>query len=175
MAERSVSYARDLASWFWRLVTLRPHQLIGNEGEGLNVDHVYLRRWFLVPSNHVFNVYLHHFKASDDDRALHDHPWDSVSILIKGELLEHVDTLPGISASTDVLPRVIHHRAPAIVNRTAEHTHRLELIGGNPAWTIFITGRKRRRWGFWCKTGWMHWKVFTAHDGTGRSMGCGDE
>ena len=35
----------------------------------------YLRRWWVIPRNRLFNVYLHQFLRSDDDRALHDHPW----------------------------------------------------------------------------------------------------
>ena len=38
-------------------------------------DNPYLLRWFLIPRNPVFNVYLHKFMRSDDDRALHTHPW----------------------------------------------------------------------------------------------------
>lgn len=34
----------------------------------------YMRRWWVIPRNRRFNVYLHHFLRSDDDRALHDHP-----------------------------------------------------------------------------------------------------
>ena len=30
----------------------------------------YLRRWWLIPRNRIFNVYLHHFMRSDDDRVL---------------------------------------------------------------------------------------------------------
>ena len=38
-------------------------------------DNPYLLRWFVIPRNPVFNIYLHRFLRSDDDRALHDHPW----------------------------------------------------------------------------------------------------
>ena len=35
----------------------------------------YLRRHWLIPRNRFFNIYVHEFLRSDDDRALHDHPW----------------------------------------------------------------------------------------------------
>ena len=35
----------------------------------------YLRRWWVIPRNDSQNVYLHDIRKSDDDRALHDHPW----------------------------------------------------------------------------------------------------
>ena len=50
----------------------------------------YLKRWFILPRNRWFNIYLHHFHRSDDDQALHDHPWASVSILLKGSYIEHM-------------------------------------------------------------------------------------
>ena len=50
----------------------------------------YLLRWFLIPRNPVFNVYVHLFLRSDEDRALHDHPWAAnCSILLEGQYLEH--------------------------------------------------------------------------------------
>ena len=52
----------------------------------------YMRRWWVIPRNKWFNIYLHNIMRSDDDRALHDHPWTNVSVLLRGSYLEH---LPG--------------------------------------------------------------------------------
>jgi len=108
----------------------------------------YLRRWFLIPHNSKFNVYLHNFRGSDDDRALHDHPWDSLGIILKGEYLEH--TPEGVN----------HKKAGSFSFRKGKDSHRIELIENKPVWTLFITGPKYREWGFHCKTGWVHWKTF---------------
>ena len=102
----------------------------------------YLHRWYLIPKNKYFNVYLHKFQRSDDDRALHDHPWYSVSFLLKGEIREHSDK--GIKYITRWFP----------VFRTAKFAHRIELVKG-PVWTIFITGPRIRVWGFYPEEGWM--------------------
>jgi hypothetical protein len=48
-----------------------------------------MERWHIIPRNRLFNIYLHHFLKSDYDRALHDHPWASLSIILKGEYTEH--------------------------------------------------------------------------------------
>lgn len=53
----------------------------------------YLLRWWLIPRNRVFNIYLHKFLRDDDDRALHDHPWFWCSIMLRGEYVE-VSALP---------------------------------------------------------------------------------
>lgn len=50
---------------------------------------VYLQRWFILPRNPVFNIYYHKFLHSDDDRALHDHMYFNLSILLKGRYIEH--------------------------------------------------------------------------------------
>ena len=48
-------------------------------------DAPYLLRWWLIPRNRFFNVYVHQFLRSDDDRALHDHPWLlNCAILLNG-------------------------------------------------------------------------------------------
>ena len=53
-----------------------PNAIIGGP------ENPYLLRWWLIPRNRWFNVYLHQFKRSDDDRALHDHPWINASIVL---------------------------------------------------------------------------------------------
>lgn len=120
--------------WLRKLVTGQPHLVIGDN---------YLRRWFLIPRNPYLNIYLHNFQASDDDRALHDHPWWFVSILLRGTYVEHTEGFR--------LSRV----APSIAFRPAAWRHRVELASRDgrlrPAWTILITGRRTRMWGFWCR------------------------
>jgi len=119
------------------------------------IDGTYLHRWFIIPKNKYFNIYLHHFQRSDDDRALHDHPWYTVSFLLKGEIREHSDK--GIKYIPRWLP----------VFRTAKFSHRIELIKG-PVWTIFITGPKLRTWGFHAKDGWLRSDVFLEQYGPKR-------
>lgn len=51
--------------------------------------HPYLNRWWVIPRNRYFNVYLHQIIQDDDDRAMHDHPWINCSIILKGAYREH--------------------------------------------------------------------------------------
>lgn len=121
----------------------------------------YLARWYLIPRNRFFNIYLHRFDGSDDDRALHDHPWISVSVMLTGELIEH--DLSGRHHVPWLLP----------VFRRARYAHRLELVRG-PAFTVFITGPRLRLWGFLCPQGWRPWHEFTTVDGSRVGRGCDD-
>lgn len=128
----------------------------------------YMLRWWLIPRNPVFNIYLHRMLRSDDDRALHDHPWVSLSLCLMGRLIEH--DLKG--------QRLIE--AGQWRWRGAGYAHRLEIIdlpvdaeGG--AWTLFVTGPRIREWGFLCPKGWRHWREFCAPSAKGQvGRGCGE-
>lgn len=128
----------------------------------------YLLRWHVVPRNPICNVYVHQFLRSDDDRALHDHPWASVSLLLAGSYTEHTINAGGVHernlyAAGDVLVRPFGGRA-----------HRVEIAAGETAWTLFITGPVYRVWGFHCPQGWVPWHEFTAADDRGSvGRGCG--
>lgn len=122
----------------------------------------YLNRWHLRRVRHRGSIYLHQMLHDDDDRAQHDHPWDSVSIVLVGTLRE---ILPDGARTL---------RAGDMVFRTAEQAHRLEIVEG-PVWTLFITGKVVREWGFHCPKGWIPWQEFVAADDTGAvGKGCGE-
>lgn len=148
------------------MLRIKPHKTIGVH---------YLERWYLVPRNRWLNVYLHRFSGSDDDRALHDHPWWSVSFLLKGQLAEvfyHKTKTPTAELVTRYWRcyRAIPRFLP--VFRRATHTHRLVLVKG-PAWTLFITGPRVREWYFHCPQGLIHYSKMTTPDG--KAIGSCDE
>ncbi len=152
-------------SWadrFIARITRRPPDFIVGGAE-----RPYLRRWFVIPRNPVFNVYLHQFMRSDDDRALHDHPWMNCSVLLRGCYVEHTVQAGGIHRRHVLLAGDVHLRL------TGRFAHRIELVDG-PCWTLFITGPRYRQWGFHCPDrGWVHWKQFTqAGDPGAIGRGC---
>lgn len=113
----------------------------------------YLERWWLKREPEG-SIYVHRFLRSDDDRALHDHPWDSVSIVLAGR---YVEVTPEGS-----IPRL----AGDVIFRRASDPHRIEIAQGETAITLFITGAREREWGFHCGDdtpagGWRHWREFT--------------
>ncbi len=140
----------------WGLFPRKPDFVIGDD---------YLRRWWVLPRNPWFNVYLHRINASDDDRALHDHPWWNVSIILRGRYLEVVRRRAGLVARM--------RNAGSMVFRRGRTAHRLEVQDGEHAWTLFITGPRIREWGFHCPQGWRHWREFTApNDSSKTGRGC---
>lgn len=140
--------------WLRTLLSGEPHFIIGGP------ENPYLKRWFLVPRNRFFNVYLHQFLHSDDDRAEHDHPWKSLSICLAGQLEE---------VTGDLRQNV---RRGSVRYRKATHRHRL-ILESHTAWTLFFTGPVVRSWGFWCPQGFVPWEKFTASGDRGQvGRGC---
>lgn len=118
----------------------------------------YLYRWYVVPRNKYGNVYLHVQVASDYDRALHDHPWANMSVILAGGYDEVVGDVAG-----NFLVKA-DRRPGAVVARWATDSHRLIM----PEWnklgytmTLFTTGPKTREWGFWIDGEWVHWEKVT--------------
>lgn len=132
--------------WFTRIATSRaPDFIIGGK------ETPYVRRWWVIPRNRWFNVYLHQFLRSDDDRALHDHPWVNLSILLQGEYREHTIAAGGVEY-------VVLRKAGQFKFRMPGTAHRIEI--DEPCWTLFITGPVVRNWGFHCPKEWRPWQEF---------------
>lgn len=143
-----VSILFRLRNVLWRVPNSRgPDVQIGK------LNDTYMERWWVIPRNRFFNIYLHHFLRSDDDRALHDHPWINCSILLEGRYTEHTISAGGVNHRVEYVAGAIKCRGP-------RYAHRVELTHG-PCWSLFITGPNVRHWGFHCPNGWRHWKEFT--------------
>ncbi len=74
----------DRESFMVRLLNrLLPHKNIVNCDKD-----IYLRRWYLFRSKRL-GIFIHKFERSDEDRALHDHPWPFIVIPIWRGYIEH--------------------------------------------------------------------------------------
>jgi hypothetical protein len=177
----------------WRIRTGEPDLYIGGR------DNPYLLRWHLLrKDSRPLNIYLHHMVRDDDDRALHDHPWWFVSVILAGGYVEVVPRWPDTwliltrSIWFDTPPaqgspywrwqlqqlNEVERRPGAVLLRRALSIHRLVLrrprhLGGE-SWSLVITGRPRRRWGFYCESGWRDAQEFARITDTEsvRSRGC---
>jgi hypothetical protein len=128
-----------------------------------------MSRWFVIPRNKLFNIYLHYIEDSDDERALHDHRGHNISILLRGSYIEHFKD------------KVRVRNAPCIIFRKADTPHRIQLyknpfiLGRKmlPTWSIFIKLKDIREWGFWCPQGWRHWEEFVKKTDDRNAIGKG--
>lgn len=156
--------AKRLLPWAEKTIAGRqPDFLIGP-----NKDDPYMRRWWIIPRNRWFNIYLHEILHSDDDRALHDHPWFNASFLLLGRYLEHTIRRGGVAVVTE-------RRQGDLCLRTPWAAHRLETVENERTISLFITGPIMRTWGFHCRRKWIPWKEFVDPDNNGQpGPGCGE-
>jgi len=137
-----------------RLLNKIPHRVIVNCARD-----AYLTRWYLL-RRESFAIFLHRFHRSDEDRALHDHPWSFITFILWRGYLEHTAkpcprcTVGGDHAFSGECSQcggfktipVIKRKWPLMICwRPAEWRHRVELVNGQPAWTIII----RFAWNKW--------------------------
>lgn len=106
-------------------------------------------------------TFLHHFRDSDQEEELHNHPWEkAVSFILAGGYAEerrvYADTDSGVTETRDVRPFMFN-------TIRSDDFHRVSLYERD-AWSLFIAGPKAQSWGFWSKkTGeHVHWKQYRA-------------
>lgn len=99
----------------------------------------YLGRWILYVGNRTLR--LHKFYRGDDDRAPHDHPWSFWTFPLCSGYYELVTRTDGELKINFVRGWKWSYR-PSSYQHTVLEPHR-------PFYTIVVTGRKDRSWGFW--------------------------
>ncbi|MCR8922685.1 hypothetical protein NO559_07880 [Dasania sp. GY-MA-18] len=87
-------------------------------------------------------IYLHHFVSGDGDRAVHDHPFHGLSLVLAGSYFERVLVRmdwPCMHTTTRFVQ--FFNWIPA------DKAH--QIIEPEPnTWTLFITGKHFKGWGF---------------------------
>lgn len=111
------------------------HDAVFNNGT------LYLERWIIWLG---FTLRLHKFHSGDDDRAFHDHPWWFITV----PLSTYIEQTPG--AAVHQVKRWRPHFRPA------SYRHIVQLVGGQPVWTVILTGTKSNEWGFWDDHQFVH-------------------
>ncbi len=122
----------------------------------LYVHHLgdYMHRWLLRTPWGTLRV--HHILRSDDDRHLHDHPFDFTSFLLSGGYVE--ESAAGLEEPHGSMRKSQRWPRFSIVRKRAEEAHRLVLE--RPVWTFVISGPKRRSWGFHTESGWVNHREY---------------
>jgi hypothetical protein len=137
------------------------------------------RYWFVAPKSRLGrflikcnapwqNARVHEILRSDEDRELHDHPWDYTSVILKGGYTEitHWDNFRdavkwaekegrpggiGFDAAMRKWELRVMYTAGDVLRRKADFAHRLLVEEGKTATTLFIMGKKKNAWGFYTK------------------------
>lgn len=138
----------------WHL--LSPYRITGADGS------LYLWRLRIVQTP-WFAVYLHAIHRPDHDQELHDHPWDFVSLVLRGSYIEQTPCCEGCPFRRHRLVRWIN-------SKRAEDAHRIVRVDRAPTWTLVFCGRRRREWGFHVlgenQMRWVPWHEFLASANT---------
>jgi hypothetical protein len=113
-----------------------------------NPDELYMRRfWLFNPYSRETNmpkykwfpwsIRIHNIMRADDDRDLHDHPWNARTIILRGGYIEEL--IRGDNVMVPGMTRKIEF----------EQYHRIDFVSSNDeTWTLFISGSYQGVWGF---------------------------
>lgn len=135
-------------------------------------DDPYLTRWTLF-SCRWFQIMLHKFHRSDN-AAVHDHPWSFVSLVLWRGYFEWLERRR-VTDDEPAYPlwgiRLLRRWPLSLAFRRAEDRHRVALLGAFPtrellvpthtlpAWTLVVTGPRRREWFFYPQGVRVPWRV----------------
>jgi hypothetical protein len=103
---------------------------------------LHFERYAIIETS-VFSIYIHKIHKADKDPHLHSHPWNFVTLTLKGSYVEKY-------LSTDVfgemqeVERVKKPLSFATANRN--YFHKIETILDGPVTTLFATFGKQEKW-----------------------------
>lgn len=104
------------------------------------------RAWWreMLPSMRV-----HHIMRPDDDRHLHDHPWNARTFILEGHYVEEREGGKIAVRLSGTTARIRH----------GEY-HRITQVSRNGVWTLFVTWKYRGTWGFKVDGRKVPWKDY---------------
>jgi len=112
----------------------------------------YLSRFYLLHTRRDIlpGIFLHYFHRGDNDRELHNHPWEkALSFILWGGYTEEY-----LDRDGNKQKRILK---PGNINRIAQgHFHRVELLKDG-CWSLFIAGKRVQGWGFWDNEKWEYY------------------
>lgn len=129
-----------------------------------NEEPSYMERyWVFNPYDRVTNkprfgwlcpisIRVHHIKREDHDRALHDHPWNARTIILKGWYVEK-RLNPEYDEMTPETPTnrylTYHIRRPGDTAKLGfGQYHTIVDVSDDGVYTLFFSGKWRGVWGF---------------------------
>lgn len=133
----------------------------------------YMQRWWLVKERWITwrgrsfqlpAVRVHRILRGDDDRHHHDHPRNSISVILEGSYTERFPESQRQHPRWDQIRYVLKPRRRwSLVLRWANTRHIISP-GQMPAWSLFITWGRKQEWGFYTENGWVHWKEYVGRE-----------
>lgn len=144
-----------VANWLIKRAMKTPYTHIIHDGS------IYMERYWLFNSYSrgpdkqerskypwfPWNIRIHWIKRPDNADHLHDHPWNARTIILRGGYAERREGPSSFMFKEPPLYSITRRRGDtAKINFGEYHEIHRVLPGG--AWTLFISGPYRGRWGF---------------------------
>ena len=120
---------------------------------------------------------IHHIMRPDEDRDLHDHPWNARTIILRGwyteQRLEPASTADWLSPcrptlwlqDDEVYKLATKTRAAGDTARLNHgEYHRIDQVSPDGVTTLFITSKWRGDWGFLVNGVKVPWRTYTGTD-----------
>lgn len=170
-----------IATALIRFSQLRPFSEIRNQAGVL-----YMSRWWVFnpyPTssqnrrrwNLPISIRVHHIVRPDDDRAMHDHPWNARTIILRGWYVEKRPSDLEKAGLSDETIGVINDAINAGNYEVAEYFtrrpgdtatlkvgeyHTITDVSEGGVYTLFISGKWRADWGFLVNGVKVWWRTY---------------
>jgi len=96
---------------------------------------VHFKRWQILKTPFV-SIWLHAIYKADQDKHLHNHPWDFTSVVLKGSYIEQT-TLGN------------KRQYPGKINvRNGADYHKILEVESPVVYTLFFASKPKRQWGY---------------------------
>lgn len=150
-----------VAQWLITRAMRTPYLHI-TSADGLDI---YMARyWLFNPYEHCdggprqfkwfpWSIRIHHIRLADQDRDLHDHPWNARTFILQGNYVEerenpeYESALPTHAFNSPIGPR-IRRSAGDTARLNFGEFHRIDSVSTGGVWTLFVSGPYQGTWGF---------------------------
>jgi len=124
---------------------------------------IYLKRWRLIQTP-WFGVFLHRIGGPDPGVDLHDHPWSFRSVILRGGYTQVTAPRHLACRWAAVEPGSpgwrLHYGAGQVNRMSLSMAHAIVAVDRTPTWSLVLTGRRQRVWGFHTPDGWVDWRDY---------------
>lgn len=130
----------------------------------------YMERYWLLESRWL-SIKVHHICSPDYDRHMHDHPWWFASLILRGWYWEERPAFnPPVFGPDGREHSIGEIRTPgSIAFRRLGARHYITNVSDGGVWSLFVTGPRAKKWGFYTEDGWVYWKDYPSCHAAGQA------
>lgn len=135
-----------------------------DEPKYIMVKTPYLIRYTLL-SCKFFTIKIHKALISDPNEP-HDHPWNYLSIILKGGYWEEIIVSEVVHTNISTMERLYSNRITtkwykpgSILYRKGDRLHKLIIPEGKSCISLIFTFKKWRKWGYLKEGSWKQYHI----------------